>query len=47
MDVAICTCHTLKLWKEEFGTVVWNSLSTTVTEAKSVHDFRLKFLAML
>ena len=29
------------------GTVVWNSLSTTVTEAKSVHDFRLKFLAML
>ena len=29
------------------GTVIWNSLPTTLTEAESLHDFKLRFLAML
>ena len=29
------------------GTVVWNSLPATLTEAESLHDLKLKFLAML
>jgi len=42
----------LESWKEEFklyyrGTVIWNSLSTTLTEVESLHDFKLRFLAML
>ena len=29
------------------GTVIWNSLPTTLTEVESLHDFKLKLLAML
>ena len=29
------------------GTVIWNSLPTALTEAESLHDFKLKILAML
>jgi len=29
------------------GTVIWNSLPTTLTEAESLHDFELRSLAIL
>jgi len=29
------------------GTVIWNSFPTALTEAESLHDFKLEFLAML
>ena len=36
----------LKLWKERSlyyrGTVIWNNLPTALTEAESLHDFKLQ-----
>ena len=29
------------------GFIMWNSLPTALAEAESLHDFKLKFLAML
>ena len=29
------------------GTAIWNSLSTLLTEAESLHSFKMNYLAML